>query len=216
LHGPSTRRPAPRDREGSSPLSIDLWVGSATTLAGGLLGGVISFVLSRQQIMEARRGRDEEWRHQTDQIQKDRRFSCYSDFSTRARAYRGAIRSFPDQTPAAVDIERADQLAADADSTSSLVFVALESVATYDACRAVLKAIGNCQVYIRQRATTSSNCEELGPLEESLAASLRQFQVAARQELGVSGVDAAHFLDLAPRGQDSANVDMLQANGGTS
>jgi hypothetical protein len=179
-------------------LSADLWVGSVTTLAGALLGGVISFALARQQIGEARRRREEEWKSQSEQIRRDRRFSCYSDFITRARAYRGSIRSFSERRSDPANIERADKLAAEADSTSSLVFLALESVATYDACRAVLKAIGNCQSCIRQSDAPNSNSGKLGVLEEDLAMSLRRFQVAARAELEVSGVDAAHFFDLRP------------------
>ena len=38
-------------------MSVDLWIGAATTLAGAGLGGLISFTLSRQQMNEARRQR---------------------------------------------------------------------------------------------------------------------------------------------------------------
>src|ERR1700722_8391123 len=164
-------------------MSVDLWFGSATTLAGAFLGGLISYFLSRQQIQEARRQHLEEWRLQRDQSSKERRFSAYSDFITRARAYRGAIRSLPRQPLDQSEIKQVDELSADADSTSSLVFLTLESAATYDACRSVLKAIGASQSYIHRPA--DKDWSQIDEFEDRLAASLREFQAASRDELGV-------------------------------
>jgi len=170
-------------------MTVGLWVGSVTTLAGAFLGGVISYVLSRQQIREARRQHQEERRLQSKQNSRDRRFTCYSDFTTKARAYRNAVRSFSQGKSDQVDVVNMDKLAADADATSSLVFLVVESSVTYDACRSILKAIGSFQSFIRQGA--DANPSYIADLEDRLAASLREFQAASREELGVTGVGRA-------------------------
>lgn len=181
-------------------MSADLWVGSATTLAGAFLGGVISYVLSRQQIREARRQRQEEQRQQSKQNSRDRRFTCYSDFTTKARAYRNAVRSFSQGKSDQADVANMDKLAADADATSSLVFLVVESHVTYDACRSVLRAINSFQSFIRQGADPSYAAD----LEDSLAASLREFQAASRDELGVTGVSQALIVGRASEAETKA------------
>lgn len=177
-------------------MNADLWVGSLTTLAGALLGGVISYVLSRQQILEARRRNQEERKLQSEQSSRDRRFSCYSDFITQARAYRGAVRSLPLGPVGRTRVEHMDELAAAADATSSLVFLVLESVATYEACRSVLKSIRACQGFAHQPA--GSDASVALELENTLAVSLREFQAASRDELGVVGVERTRILGSGP------------------
>jgi hypothetical protein len=177
-------------------VNADLWVGSLTTLAGALLGGVISYVLSRQQILEARRRNQEEWKLQSEQGSRDRRFSCYSDFITQARAYRGAVGFLPPGPVSETRAEHLDELAAAADATSSLVFLVLESSATYEACRSVLKAMRACQRLAHQPASPDPSVAL--ELEDRLAVSLREFQVVAREELGVVGVERSRILGSGP------------------
>jgi hypothetical protein len=174
-------------------VNADLWIGSITTLAGALLGGVISYVLSRQQIQEARRQRLEESRLQSEQNSRDRRFSCYSDFVTQARAYRGAVSSLSQgQMDQSGGVQRLDELAAAADATSSLVFLVLQSAATYDACRSVLKAIRECQTFAHHAVDPDASVAV--QLEDRLAVSLREFQASSREELGVAGVERSRIL----------------------
>lgn len=176
-------------------MNADLWIGSATTLAGAFLGGVISYVLSRQQIREARQQHLVEWRLQSEQSSRDRRFSCYSDFITRARAYRGAVRAISDGALDQPRIQHMDELAAATDATSSLVFLVMESIATYDACRSVLRALRECQSYAHQ--PSGADASLVMELEDRLAASLREFQAASREELGVAGVARSRILATA-------------------
>lgn len=188
-------------------MSVDLWVGSATTLAGAFLGGVISYVLSRQQIREARRQHLEERRLQSKQNSRDQRFNCYSDFTAKARAYRNAVRSFSQGKSNQVDVVNLDKLAADADATSSLVFLVVESSVTYDACRSVLKAIGSFQSLIRQGADPSY----IADLEDRLAASLREFQAASREELGVTGVGRALIVGRVSEAETESLASIFRA-----
>jgi hypothetical protein len=121
---------------------------------------------------------------------KDRRFGCYSDFVSHARAYRGAVSSLSQgQTD---HVQRLDELAAAADATSSLVFLVLQSVATYDACRSVLKAIRECQALAHQPVDPDASVAQ--QLEDTLAVSLREFQASSREELGVTGVERWRIL----------------------
>jgi hypothetical protein len=177
-------------------VNADLWFGSLTTLAGALLGGLISYVLSRQQILEARRRNQEEWKLQSEQNSRDRRFGCYSDFISQARAYRGAVRTLPHEPVGQKRVEHMDELAAAADATSSLVFLVLESVATYEACRSVLKSIRAFQNFAHQPSGTDASVAL--ELEKRLAESLREFQAASREELGVVGVERPRILGSGP------------------
>jgi hypothetical protein len=173
-------------------MSVELWVGSATTLAGAALGGVISFVLSRQQINESRRQRIEESQRLRDQSSKDRRLDYYSEFISKARSYRNAIRLLSFAQADRNDVNRIDELAAASDTASSFVFLVVESSAMYDACHRVLKAMSECQSYIHKPASESSSDE--ASIKEAVAVSLREFQVVSRDELGVGGVNASHIM----------------------
>lgn len=173
-------------------MSLDLWLGSVTALAGTALGGVISFALSRQQINEARRQRREESQRLREQSSADRRFNCYSDFISKARSYRNAIRLLALDEMGQADMDRLDGLAAAADAASSLVFLVVESPGMYDACHAVLRSIGTCQAYIHQPAVRDSSYT--AHIKERLAASLREFQAASRHELDVTGVESSRIM----------------------
>ena len=65
-----------------------------TTLAGALLGGAMSFVLSRQQAREARLQRQEEDARERLRRSADRRFQAYADFLTGARSFRNAVEAY--------------------------------------------------------------------------------------------------------------------------
>jgi hypothetical protein len=71
-----------------------VWAGAVTTLVGVLLGGAISFVLSRQQIMDARLQRQEADTREALRRSADRRFQAYADFLTRSRSFRNAVEAY--------------------------------------------------------------------------------------------------------------------------
>jgi hypothetical protein len=75
-------------------VSSDVWIGAVTTLAGAVLGGAISFLLSRQQMREARRQRQEEDARERRRRSADRRFEAYADFLTRTRSFRNAVEAY--------------------------------------------------------------------------------------------------------------------------
>jgi len=92
-----------------------------------------------------------------------------------------------------VATEQFDTLAAEADAASSQVFLLVESSDTYEACRSVVGAIGLSQKSLHA-AESRSSASDAREINERVAASLRRFQVAARDELGVLGVDKGRIL----------------------
>lgn len=175
-------------------VSGDLWVGAVTTLAGAVFGGAISYVLSRQQMKDARLQRAEEFMREKQRRSADRRFEAYADFLTKARSFRDAIRrygdnSHPDFTPTAVD-----SIAREAHAASALVFLVVESTKTYDVCRTIVSTMSQAQGFLNDFGPDSADDPWLG-LNNEMARLLREFQVAAREELDIGGVDRVHILN---------------------
>jgi hypothetical protein len=174
----------------SRPVSSDVWVGAATTLVGAILGGAISFLLSSQQVREARRQRQEDEARERRRLSVDRRFTAYADFLTRARSFRNAAESYylqPGRGPALTEVNSLLQSANDA---STLVFLVVESEQTYEGCRQVLRALERARAMIHGTPPGAG----AGPwpeLNALLGQATRGFQNSARNELGVSGPVAA-------------------------
>ncbi len=167
-------------------MSSDVWIGAVTTLAGAVLGGAISFLLSRQQIKEARRQRQEEDARERYRRSTDRRFQAYADFLTRARSFRNAAESYYRQPRRNPPVKEIDSLLQAANDASALVFLVVEDKATYEACRHVLRALSRAQSVIH-RTEAPESADPWGELNVMLGRATRDFQNAARDELGVAG-----------------------------
>jgi hypothetical protein len=174
-------------------MNSDLWFGAVTTLAGAVLGGAISFLLSRQQLKDARAQRAEEALREKDRRSVDRRFDAYANFHTQARAYRSAIRPYREQSGPGIIIREIDLLAHSADAASSLVFLVQESRTTRKACAAVVRTIGHTLAVIHE---LDSNLDDVPWLElnDDMARVMREWEAAAREELGVGGGDSSPAL----------------------
>ena len=159
----------------ASPMSNGLWVGAVTTLAGVILGGAVSFLLSRQQIVEARVQRAEDALLDRDRRSMERRFDAYADFMKRARSYRNAIRPYALTEAAVRDI---DDLAQAADAAGSFISLVAESEITLKASHRILAAIGASQELLHN---TDNHLREARWPEanDEMVLSLRQFQAAA-------------------------------------
>jgi len=167
-------------------VAIDVWVGAATTLVGAVLGGAIGFVLNRQQARDARQQRQEEEVRELRRRSADRRFQAYSEFLTRARSFRNAVEGYyvhPRHKPSVAEI---DSLLQSANDASALVFLVVESEDTYRGCRSVLRALWRARAIIHgiESSAAKDPWDELNVL---LGSATREFQNAARNELGVSG-----------------------------
>jgi HAMP domain-containing protein len=166
-------------------VSSDLWLGAITTLSGAVLGGAISFVLSRQQIKEARVQRAQDASRERHRRSLDRRIDAYADFYTRARSFRNALRPGQQVVPR-LTADEIGALARSAHGASSLVFLLVESPRTRDACREVVLAMSDAQGVIDDHDSPPPD-KPWPALNERMAIMLREFQAAARAELEVDG-----------------------------
>ncbi len=163
-----------------------MWVGAVTTLAGGLLGGAISVIVSRQQARDARRQRAEDDIREQRRRSEDRRYAVYSEFLTRARSFRNAAEAHYAHRRGNPGVTEIDSLLQNASDASALVFLVVESQETYEGCRSVLRALSRARGLLHEtgKQPAAGPWEELNVL---LGQAIRQFQNAARGELGVSG-----------------------------
>jgi hypothetical protein len=169
-------------------------VGAITTLVGAPLGGAISFVLSRQQLNDARLQRREAEIAAQRRRSEDRRFQAYSEFLTCTRSYRNGVEAYylhSDNRPSINDLDALLQAANDA---SALVFLVVESEETYQGCRAVLQALWKARTIIHGIEPKSLDDPWI-ELNKEFGRTMRQFQNAARDELGVGG--PTHPWDLS-------------------
>jgi hypothetical protein len=178
-------------------MSSDLWVGAVTTLAGAVLGGAISLALNRQQMKDARAQRAEEFVRDKERRSADRRFEAYADFLTKGRAFRNAIRRYgsnsdPDFEPATVD-----SIARAVHAASALVFLVVESTKSYDVCRAIVATTSRIQGHLDDFGPGSTDDPWL-EFNHEMARLLREFQVSAREELDIGGVDREHVVYRIP------------------
>jgi hypothetical protein len=167
-------------------VSIDIWVGAVTTLAGTALGGAISLIVSRQQAKDTRSQRAEDYRREERKQSADRRFQAYSEFLTRARSFRNALETYYANPRHRASLAELDALLHSASDASALVFLVLESDATYHACREVVRALGKAQPVIHGTEPGSA-ADSWAELNVLFGRTTREFQNAARSELGVRG-----------------------------
>lgn len=154
-------------------------------MVGVLLGGAMSLALGRQQARGARLQRQEDDDRDRLRRSADRRLQAYAEFLTRARSFRYAVEAFylhPRHKPALAAIDALLQSAYDA---SALVFLVVEGDAAYQGCRAVLRALGRAQAVIHGIEPAAG--DPWPDLEVLLGRATREFQNAARAELGVAG-----------------------------
>jgi len=177
-------------------VNTDVWVGAFTTLAGAALGGTITFALSRQQMKEARLQRAEEAALERYRRSVDRRFQAYSDFLTRARSFRNAAASYYRRSDQKLTITEMDVLLRSANDASALVFLVVESDETYDACQALVSSLGRALAVASSTGSSSSD-DPWSQIRADVGPALRNFQIAARKELGVVGAVIRPWIDTS-------------------
>jgi hypothetical protein len=176
-------------------VNADLWFGAATTLAGGVLGGAISYVLSRQQIRAARAQRLEAERWDRARRSMERRFDVYKDFLTQARRFRNGIRPpYGPESGLRLPVGDIDDLARAADAAGAIVFLVSESSRTKAACANVMRTISAVEDAVHGFSQDSER-ERLDKVNDDFKHVLRAFQAAARDEL--VAVDSSEFLSTS-------------------
>jgi hypothetical protein len=163
----------------------DLWIGAVTSLAGAVVGGAISYVVSVQQIRDGRLQRREAEHAEEVRRSLDRRFATYADFLTHARRFRNAIR--PPHHPGAglrVPVAEIDTLAGSADGAGSPVFLVAESTVTEAICGETMRTIGQIVGAVHEGEADPDHVP-WDELNEQMAPTLGEFQNAARAELQI-------------------------------
>lgn len=167
-------------------MTASLWFGALTTLAGAALGGAISFLLSRQQIKEARAQRLEAERSDRNRRSTERRLDVYGDFLTSARRYRNAIREPNNsQDGPRLPLREIEDLARAADATGSLVHLVSQRKETFAACGKLMRTIGDTLGTLQVLEEDDFSDVPWDELNEDMSTALRNFQSAARTELGI-------------------------------
>jgi hypothetical protein len=167
-------------------VAIDLWLGAATTLIGAVLGGSISFIVSRQQIKSAWMQRQEDATHERNTRSEDRRLTAYSEFITCARSFRNALGAYYKHSDNRPSIKELDILLQAAQDASTLVFLVVESDEVHEGCLAVVRSLGVAQDVLHGIRSSGAD-NPWTELNQVIGISTRGFQNAARIELGVSG-----------------------------
>jgi hypothetical protein len=140
---------------------------------------------------DAREQRVEDDERLKNRRSEDRRFDAYTNFSTCLRSYRDSIRGLEGPSAGQVSIDEIDAFARSVNTASALVFFIVESQATYQACRANIRAVLKAQTALHNMDQSQALWTELNA---EISALVRDFQVAARDELGVGGIDRSVIL----------------------
>jgi hypothetical protein len=167
-------------------VGIDLWLGTVTTLIGAALGGSISFIVSRQQIKSAWIQREADAAEERNRRSEDRRFTAYSEFITRARSSRNALRAYYQHSGSRPSIKDLDTVLQAAEDSSTLVFLLAESEEAHEGCLAIVRSLGIARDMLHGTRPSSTD-NPWTELNELFGRSTRNFQNAVRTELGVSG-----------------------------
>jgi hypothetical protein len=167
-------------------VGTDLWLGAVTTLIGAALGGSISFIVSRQQIKSAWIQREADAAEERSRRSEDRRFTAYSEFITRARSSRNALRAYYQHSGSRPSIKALDAVLQAAQDSSTLVFLLVASEEAHEGCLAVVRSLGVAQDMLHG-ARPSGTDNPWTELNRLFGRSTRNFQNAVRTELGVSG-----------------------------
>jgi hypothetical protein len=122
----------------------------------------------------------------------ERQAAAYAAFMTNARAYRNALRPLAEGQPG-LSPGDLDRLAAAIDSAGALVFILLQDLDTYNVCSAIVSAMRSTQTTLHEGSVPISK-ERAAELNDKMANLLREFQITARNELGVRGIEPAIIL----------------------
>jgi hypothetical protein len=156
-------------------------------LVGVMLGGLVSFAVSYQQIREARGQRADEARQERRRHSEDRQFKAYADFIVSHRAVQNALHFYDAQAAGKPGINDIDVLLRAGYNSSAMVFLVAETERTKNACVGVLRVLQHAQDAIHENAGNPDESSPLAELNVTLGRAMREFENAARAELDVNG-----------------------------
>ena len=168
-------------------MGTSAWLAPVAGLVGVLLGGLVSFAVSYQQIREARSQRADEANQERQRRSEDRRFKAYADFIMSHRAVQNALHFYYTQAAVKPGLNDIDELLQAAYNSSAMVFLVAETERTSNACAGVLRILHRTQDLIHQNTGNPVDSGTGAELNVTLGRTMREFENATRAELGVSG-----------------------------
>jgi hypothetical protein len=163
------------------------WLAPVAGLVGVMLGSLVSFAVSYQQMREARSQRADEANQERQRRGEDRRFKAYADFIVSHRAVQNELHFYYSHAAGKPGLNDIDELLQVGYNSSAMVFLVAETERTRDACVGVLRILRHTQDLIHQNAGNSADSSTWTELNVTLGRTMREFENAARAELGVSG-----------------------------
>jgi hypothetical protein len=156
-------------------------------LVGVMVGGLVSFAVSYQQIREARSQRADEANQERQRRSEDRRFKAYADFIVSHRAVQNALHFYYSQVVGKPGLDDIDALLQAGYNSSAVVFLLAETERTKNACVGVLRVLEQAQDIIHGNADSTADGSPWPELNVTLGRAMREFENAARAELNVQG-----------------------------
>lgn len=167
-------------------MGTSAWLASVIGLAGVMLGGLISFTVSHQQLREARSQRADEVSRERHRRSEDRRFKAYTDFIISHRSVQNALYFYYSRADGKPSLGDIDALLQAGHNSSAMVFLVAETERTRKACIEVLRVLEHARDIISDEGNFSSG-HPWSELNVTMGRSMREFQNAARTELDVNG-----------------------------
>lgn len=171
-------------------MGTSAWLTSVIGLAGVMLGGLVSFAVSHQQMGEVRNQRADDARRERDQRSEDRRFSAFADFINSHRAVQNALHFYYSQAPSKPGASDIAALLQSGYNSSAMVFLVVETKRTREACVGVLRVLQHTQEIVSDHNASPAKDNPWPELNVAMGRAMREFQNAARAELDVDGPDS--------------------------
>jgi hypothetical protein len=168
-------------------MGTSAWLAPVAGLVGVMLGGLVSYAVSYQQIREARSQRADEANQERQRRSEDRRFKVYADFILSHRAVQNALHFYYSQTASKPAIADIDSLLQAGYNSSAMVFLVAETERTNKACIGVLNVLDHAQEIIYKNVDDPARGKAWPKLNVTLGRAMREFENAARAELNVNG-----------------------------
>jgi hypothetical protein len=167
-------------------MGTSAWLASVIGLAGVMLGGLISFAVSHQQIQEARSQRADEASREQHRRSEDRRFKAYADFIISHRSVQNTLHFLYSRATGEPNLNDIDALLQAGYNSSAMVFLVAETERTRNACIEVLRVLEHVRDAISDEGNFSGG-DLWTTLNVTMGRSMREFENAARAELDVNG-----------------------------
>jgi hypothetical protein len=168
-------------------MDTSAWLAPLAGLVGVILGGLVSYAVSFQQIREARSQRVDEADREQRRRSEERRFKAYADFIMGHRAVQNALHFYYSQAVGKPSLNDVDLLLQASYNSSAMVFLVAEEDRTKTACVKVLRVLQQAQDVVHKDKSSPADADSWPELNVTLGQAMREFENAARAELHVFG-----------------------------